>query len=114
MIEGTKKEVCWKGLPTSTSCKGWRLHCRVTAPVSGSKSVDQDIKDTTKQTAEEAKHQSRGVLGSISDGFKYAGEMCVFPPFSSHAQLGQHPCNVVLVAIAATCKRKVAEQIMES
>ena len=47
---------------------------RVTAPASGQGSADQDIKSKTEDKATEAKEHSKGVLGSISDGFKYAGD----------------------------------------
>lgn len=50
--------------------------CRVTAPASGQKGADQDVKETAEDKATEAKEHGKGVLGSISDGFKYAGQRC--------------------------------------
>lgn len=45
----------------------------MTAPASGDKSADRDVKDVTKEKGEEAKEHGKGVFESISDGAKYVG-----------------------------------------
>lgn len=77
---------CHIGVSGDFGCRNWRRQdvrlnppyaCRFTAPVSGDKGADQDIKDAAADTAEEAKEQSKGLLQSITDGAKYIGERCV-------------------------------------